>query len=184
MKKILISLLIIVLTITVAAGISPVFAQEQPTPPLSPDEAWQPPIEGGELMEPPVAVEKYSQNWSNLQVSPPVMVAPDAPGSIVNAHLVNSYGLPLTNLYGGEVCYLVVSFNGPGYFYLWEYYPLGSSNYGHWLSYRWYRPYAGVWRIGPFSAEAFDPAGRYFCRSFRNYFRKYLISIGCFGAAF
>jgi len=57
---------------------------------------------------------------------------------------------------------LIVSFNGPGYFYLWEYYPSGTSPYGHWLTYKWYRPYAGVWKIGPFAAQSFDPAGRYY----------------------
>jgi hypothetical protein len=162
MKKILIALLVLVFGLLAdISAISPIQAQEYPFPPLSPDESWQPPYEVGEFIEPPVSVETYSQTWPNLQITPPLAVAPGFPSSIVNAYLVNSYGQPLTNLYYNGVCYLVVSFNGPGYFYLWEYYPSSSTPYGHWLSYRWYRPYAGVWRIGPFAAQPLDPAGRY-----------------------
>jgi hypothetical protein len=162
MKKILIALLVTILAFSVAiTEISPVQAQDNPVPPLSPDESWQPPDEGGQSIEPPVQAETYSQTSSNLQISPPLSIEPGIPSSIVNDYLVNSYGQILTNLYGNEAIYLVVSFNGPGYFYLWEYYPYGTSPYGHWLCYRWYRPQAGVWRIGPFVAQSFDPAGRY-----------------------
>jgi len=162
MKKILAALLVIVLAQSVAiSAISPVQAQDYPFPPLSPDESWQPPYEEGEFIEPPVGVETYGQTWSSLKITPPPAVAPGTPSSIVNAYLVNGYGQILTNLYRNEACYLVVSFNGPGYFYLWEYYPSSSAPYGHWLCYRWYRPHAGVWRIGPFAAESLDPAGRY-----------------------
>ena len=160
MKKILMPLLVLVLALSAAiTATSPV--QAQSFPPLSPDESWQPPYEEGEFIEPPVGVETYGQTWSNLQITPPSAVAPGTPSSIVNAYLVNSYGQVLTNLYRNGACYLIVSLNGPGYFYLWEYYPSGTTSYGHWLCYRWYRPYAGVWRIGPFAAESLDPAGRY-----------------------
>jgi hypothetical protein len=162
MKNILIALLVLAFGLLAdISEISPVQAQEYPFPPLSPDESWQPPYEGGEFIEPPVNVETYGQTWSNLQITPPLAVAPGIPSSMVNAYLVNSYGQILTNLYHNGVCYLIVSFNGPGYFYLWEYYPSSSTLYGHWLCYRWYRPYAGVWRIGPFAAQPLDPAGRY-----------------------
>lgn len=165
MKKILTATLIFILAISSAVGaISPVMAQGEPVPPASPDETWQPPYEEGKLIEPPVDVETYGQTWSNLQIAPPHAVSPGAPGSIVSAYLVNSYGQVMTNLYRNEACYLVVSFDGPGYFYLWEYYPSGVAPYGHWLTYRWYRPYAGVWKIGPFVAEPSDPPGRYFWR--------------------
>lgn len=161
MKKILMPLLVIILSISSVVGvISPVQAQAQPSPPQSPEASWQPPDEGGE-MAPPVGVEQYGQTWSNLKVQQPMTVAPGLSSSIVDAYLVNGYGQLLTTLRPSEVCYLVVSFNGPGYFYLWEYYPSGSTPYGHWLCYRWYRPYAGVWKIGPFAAESFDPSGRY-----------------------
>src|SRR4030042_1539266 len=162
MKKILIALLVITLGLLAdISAISPAQTDDDTLPPLSPDESWQPPYEGGALIEPPVNVETYSQSWSNLQIPPPLAVSPFMPGSIANAYLVNSYGQPLTNLYNNQVCYLVISVNGPGYFYLWEYYPSGTTPYGHWLCYRWYRPYAGVWRIGPFAAQSFDPSGRY-----------------------
>ncbi|MFC2050713.1 hypothetical protein ACFLTN_06010 [Chloroflexota bacterium] len=162
MKRILIALLILALGLLADINaISPVQAEDYHFPPLSPDESWQPPYEEGEFIEPPVKVETYSQSWSNLQIPLPSPVSPSIPSSIVNAYLVNSYGQILTNLYRNEICYLIVSFNGPGYFYLWEYYPSGTMPYGHWLCYRWYRPHAGVWRIGPFAAQAFDPAGRY-----------------------
>ena len=151
---------ILALSVTISE-ISSVQAQDNPVPPLSPDESWQPPDEAGQSIEPPVQVETYSQTSSNLQISPPLSIEPGIPSSIVNAYLVNSYGQILTNLYRNEACYLIVSFNGPGYFYLWEYYPYSTSPYGHWLCYRWYRPYAGVWRIGPFVAQSFDPAGGY-----------------------
>jgi hypothetical protein len=162
MKNILIALLVAILSFSIAfTGILPVLAQDNPVPPASPDELWQPPDEAGQSVEPPVQVEPYSQTSSSLQIMPPPSVEPGIPSSIVNAYLVNSYGQILTNLYRNEAVYLVVSFNGSGYFYLWEYYPYGNSPYGHWLCYRWYRPYAGVWRIGPFVAQSFDPAGRY-----------------------
>ena len=162
MKKILMALLVPILALSVTISeISSVQAQDNPVPPLSPDESWQPPDGAGQSIEPPVQVETYSQTSSNLQISPPLSIEPGIPSSIVNAYLVNSYGQILTNLYRNEACYLIVSFNGPGYFYLWEYYPYSTLPYGHWLCYRWYRPYAGVWRIGPFVAQSFDPAGGY-----------------------
>jgi len=167
MKKIIMPLLIALMVVSAAASIfSPV--QAQPSPPVNPDEGWQPPTEGGELVEPPVGVDTYNQTWPSLQMTVPPSPPPGAAGSIVNAYLVTSYGQTLYNLYRNDLCYLVVSFNGPGYFYLWEYYPPGSTPYGHWLCYRWYRPYAGVWRIGPFSAEAWDPDGTYVWKMWYN----------------
>jgi hypothetical protein len=161
-KKILIALLAVTLGLSAyVSAISPVQAQDYPSPPSSPDEAWQPPYEGKEPIEPPVNVETYSQGWSGLQIPPPLAVAPSMPSSIVNAFLVDSHGQTLTHLYQEQLCYLIISVNGPGYFYLWEYYPPGTNPYGHWLCYRWYRLRSGVWRIGPFAAQPFDPAGRY-----------------------
>ena len=155
-------LMLLILTLTAASlftSLSPVEAQ--PSPPVSPEASWQPPDEGGETLEPQVGVDTYRQTWPNLQMLAPSPVPPGVSGSITNAYLVNSYGQLLSTLYGTEACYLVVSFNSPGYFYLWEYYPSGANTYGHWLIYRWYRPYAGVWKIGPFTASSGDPDGRY-----------------------
>ncbi|MGA2157758.1 MAG: FHA domain-containing protein [Dehalococcoidia bacterium] len=163
MKKILMPLLILGLVCTSAASIfSPVLAQSEATPPISPDETWQPPYDGGTSLDPSVGVETYGQNWPALQIPLPSPVQPGIPSSITNAYLVNSYGQLLTNLYSTQQVYLIVSFNGPGYFYLWEYYPSGNSPYGHWLCYRWYRPGAGVWKIGPFAAQQWDTSGRYY----------------------
>jgi len=155
-------LLMLILTVTAASlftSLSPVEAQ--PSPPVSPESFWQPPDEGGEALEPQVGVDTYRQTWPNLQMLAPSPVPPGVSGSITNAYLVNSYGQLLSTLYGNEACYLVVSFNSPGYYYLWEYYPSSADTYGHWLIYRWYRPYAGVWKIGPFTASSGDPDGRY-----------------------
>jgi hypothetical protein len=164
-RNILTAVLVTVLAFSVTiTEISPVRAQDNPTPPLSPNESWQPPDEAGKSIEPPVQVETYSQTSSSLQISPPTPIGPGIPSSLVNAYLVNNYGQTLTNLYSNQAVYLVVSFDGPGYFYLWEYYPHGTSPYGHWLCYKWYRPHAGIWRIGPFVAQSFDPAGRYIWR--------------------
>jgi hypothetical protein len=154
--------MMLVLTLTAASlftSLSPVEAQ--PSPPVSPEASWQPPDEGGEALEPQVGVDIYRQTWPNLQMLAPSPVPPGMSGSITNAYLVNNYGQLLSTLYGTEACYLVASFNSPGYFYLWEYYPSGADTYGHWLIYRWYRPYAGVWKIGPFTASPGDPDGRY-----------------------
>jgi hypothetical protein len=161
-KSISIALLVAVMAFSVAAAqISPVRADDNPVPPVSPEESWQPPDESGQSVEPPVPVEQYSQTTAGMQIAPPSPVIPGSAGSIVKAYLVDRYGRTVTNLYGNEALYLVVSVNGPGYFYLWEYYPYGSTPYGHWLCYRWDRPYAGIWRVGPFVAQSFDPTGRY-----------------------
>jgi hypothetical protein len=160
MKNILVMFLAILLAVTFSAALfAP--AEAQSAPPINPDAAWQPPEEGGEAVAPSVGVETYLQTYPNLQIMTPPVVPSGLPGSIVNAYIVNSHGQVLSTLRGNEVCYLIVSLNGPGYFYLWEYYPAGSTPYGHWLAYRWYRPSAGVWRIGPFQAGAWDANGRY-----------------------
>ena len=161
MKKI-ISISFIVLMVAVSAVFtmfSPAAAQS--SPPSNPDAFWQPPDDGIESVAPSVGVETYQQNYPNLQLAPVPSVPIGPGGAIVNAYIVNSYGQILSTLRGNETCYLVISINSPGYFYLWEYYPAGSTPYGHWLCYRWYRPYAGIWRIGPFQAGAWDPSGRY-----------------------
>jgi hypothetical protein len=160
MKKALIPLLVLIMAVSSAVtSFSPVSAQA--SPPSNPDTVWQPPDEGTESVAPSAGVETYSQNYPSLQLMPVPPVPPGPGGSIINAYIVNSYGQILSTLRGSENCYLVVSVNSPGYFYLWEYYPSGSTPYGHWLSYRWYRPYAGTWKIGPFQAGAWDPSGRY-----------------------
>jgi flagellar basal body-associated protein FliL len=161
-KSISIALLVAVMALSVAAiQISPVLADDNPVPPVSPEESWQPPDKSGQSVEPPVPVEQYSQTTAGLQIAQPSPFIPGSASSIVNAYLVDRYGRTVTNLYGNEAIYLVVSVNGPGYFYLWEYYPYGSTPYGHWLCYKWDRPYSGIWRIGPFVAQSFDPTGRY-----------------------
>jgi len=160
MKNIYLMILVLAMTTaSVLTLLSPV--QAQPSPPVNPEASWQPPDEGGEALEPSVGVDTYRQTWPNLQMLAPSPVPPGVYGSITNAYLVNSYGQLLSTLYGNEACYLVISFNSPGYFYLWEYYPSSANVYGHWLIYRWYRPYAGVWKIGPFTAGPGDPDGRY-----------------------
>jgi hypothetical protein len=163
MKKRLMGLLIITLALSAVFSVAlPVKADDFPLPPLSPAESWHPPYAVTQVLEPPVNVEAYDQLGLNLQMSSPMAIVPGVPSSIVNTYLVNSYGQVLTSLYRNQICYLIVSLNSPGYFYLWEYYPTGTSPHGHWLCYRWYRPHAGVWRIGPFAAQSFDPAGRYY----------------------
>ncbi len=165
MKRSLSVFLIVVLASLAAIGlISPATAQDYPFPPADPTEPWQPPYSGEEPKEPPVKVEVYGQTWPSLQISPPEVAPRTAPGSIVGACLVNSYGQILTNLYRNWACYLIVSVSSSGYFYLWEYYPPGTLPYGHWLCYRWHIPHAGVWQLGPFVAEPFDPPGRYVWR--------------------
>ena len=160
MKRILIPVLVLIMAVTSAVTLfSP--AEGQSSPPSNPDASWQPPEGGTESIAPSVGVETYNQTYPNLQLVPSPSVQVGLPGSIVNAYLVNSNGQVLSTLRGNEICYLVVSLNGPGYLYLWEYYPSGSSPYGHWLVYRWYRPSAGIWRIGPFQAGAWDSNGRY-----------------------
>jgi len=168
-KKLLISLLVIITAFSfVLTEMSPVMAEDNPIPPESPDEAWQPPDEVGQSVEPSVPAEPYSQSSPGQSSSglymAPLTLEPGGSGSIVNAYLVNSYGQVVTTLYGNQSIYLIVSLSSPGYFYLWEYYPRGTYPYGHWLCYRWYRPYAGTWRIGPFVAQPTDPSGRYVWR--------------------
>jgi hypothetical protein len=160
-KKILACLSILIALSTSIAAVNPALAQDMPFPPLSPDALWQPPFDGIVTINPQVGVEMYAHTWPNLQLSSPVQAAPGNPGSIHGAFLVNSYGQVLQTLYRNDACYLVVSLDSPGYFYLWEYYPAGNMTYGHWLLYRWHCPGVGIWKIGPFKAEIFDPAGQY-----------------------
>jgi hypothetical protein len=160
-KNILMALLTAILAFSaVLIAVAPVRAQDNPIPPLSLDESWQPPIEAGQPIDPPVPAETYSLTSPSVQMAP-LSLEPGISGSITNAYVVDNYGQVLTTLYGSQTIYLLVSFNGPGYFYLWEYYPYGTSPYGHWLCYKWYRPYAGTWKIGPFVAQSLDPAGQY-----------------------
>jgi pSer/pThr/pTyr-binding forkhead associated (FHA) protein len=168
MKKLILAVLIALVAELSFIPVLPVQADDYPQPPANPEESWQPPEEGGTI-EPPVAVEQYSGSSSDPQIMPQqqqlapqqTQIAPGVMSIITNAFLVDSHGQVLSNLYWNEPCYLIVYFNGPGYFYLWEYYPAGTPAYGHWLCYRWYRPVAGAWKIGPFVAEPGDPAGRY-----------------------
>jgi hypothetical protein len=165
MKKSFSAFLVVILAFVAAVGAAlPVGAQDFPSPPSDPQEPWQPPYGGEQSLEPPVRAETYGQTWPSLQISPPEVAPGTAPAAIVGACLVNSYGHILTNLYRNWACYLIVSVSGPGYFYLWEYYPPGTVPYGHWLCYRWYIPRAGVWQLGPFVAEPYDPPGRYVWR--------------------
>jgi len=162
MKKIIaIIITVLLLLMAMVTEATPAFAGDYPLPPASWEMPWHPPYEGGGSINPPVKVEVYGQTWSNLHIPLPDAVPTGIPGSIDTAYLVNSYGQVVSNLYRNGTTYLLVSVNGPGYFYLWEYYPSEVIPYGHWLCYRWSCPYAGVWRLGPFNAETFDPAGRY-----------------------
>jgi hypothetical protein len=160
MKKIIIAILIAVLFQLAFMPVLPVNADEGSSPPANPEESWLPP-ESGEVIEPPVDVQIYNESSSGIQTAPFPSGYPVTTGKIASAYLVDSYGRPLTSLYRNETCYLIINFTGPGYFYLWEYYPAGAYSYGHWLCYRWYRPISGVWRIGPFAAQPGDTAGRY-----------------------
>ncbi len=127
MKRIFVAILLVVLILFGVGNIaSPVNAQDYPFPPLSPETPWQPPYEGTGSIDLSAKVELYGQIWSNLQIPPPSPAAPGVPSSIIYAYLVNNYGQILTNLYRNGSCYLVLSVNGPGYLYLWEYYPYGA----------------------------------------------------------
>jgi hypothetical protein len=160
MNKIILAILIALSLQLAVMPVLPVDADDHPLPPPNPEQSWQPPVEGG-VIDPPVQVEQYSGGNPGIQAAPAPYTFPESAGTITNIYVVNSYGRVLTDLYRNETCYLIVSFNGPGYFYLWEYYPQGTSAYGHWLSYRWSRPYGGTWKIGPFAAQPGDPPGRY-----------------------
>lgn len=162
MKKIALAILLLALSeLAVGCLITPVNAQEYPFPPVNAEEQWQPPYEPGTVIEPPAGVEVYAQTWPNLQIAQPSAVPHGTAATIINASIVNSRGQIITSLYRTGICYMIVSVNGPGYFYLWEYYPSGTARYGHWLCYRWYCPGAGIWKIGPYAAQSTDPAGMY-----------------------
>jgi hypothetical protein len=152
-------LLLAALLAVLCSTVIPATAQAMPSPPPNPEAAWQPP-DDGESVDPPVGVEVYSHPNTGTQVTLPSPAPYGASSSITTAYIINSYGQLVNTLYRGELCYLILSVNGPGYFYLWEYYPTGSP-YGHWLCYKWYRPGAGVWKIGPFVAQSGDPEGYY-----------------------
>ena len=95
MKNICLALLILTLAISsVVTSLSPV--QAQPSPPASPEAAWQPPDEGGESVAPSVGVETYRQTWPNLQMLAPSPV----PREVESVKRSIGYMSQLFSLYG------------------------------------------------------------------------------------
>ena len=60
-----------------------------------------------------------------------------------------------------EPFYLSIQINVPGVFYLAEYFPSDSGMPPHWLMYRYKLDRAGVWTLGPFYPDAYEPAGQH-----------------------
>lgn len=141
----------------------PLPAHAQPEPPQNADEAWDPPDEEGESIAPSVSVDEFTGtlDWT---------LPPPTPGRgiIVNAYLADAFGRPKTSFRGGEIIYLMVGVSGQGFLSLYEYYPTGwTGRWGHWLFWRWWRG-AGIWRIGPFYPEQWQPDGMYTWRLWFN----------------
>jgi hypothetical protein len=149
MKKIgfIFSLVLTILTL-VTLFAAPVYAQ--PSPPPNPDTPWQPPETDTEVLTSPSA--RFSLN----SVVPPPPVG--TRGRIINAYLHDQTGNGKTDFIANEIFFLVFSVNGPGWFYLYEYYPQGSGPQGHWLLYN--NPIGGgVYELGPFYPESNEPKG-------------------------
>jgi hypothetical protein len=64
-----------------------------------------------------------------------------------------------------DTWYIDIDINAPGWLYIYEYYPEGSSPGGKWIAYKWHLKESGVWKLGPFSASADEPQGQHIYRT-------------------
>jgi hypothetical protein len=66
---------------------------------------------------------------------------------------------------GNEIWYLQIDINNPGWLYIFEYFPAGSSSPGKWLAYKWEIAQSGLWELGPFTPDTNEPEGEHIYRA-------------------
>jgi hypothetical protein len=59
---------------------------------------------------------------------------------------------------------IYVDINLPGWIYIYEYLPPSSNPTGRWLAYKWQVTQSGIWKLGPFTPAANEPAGLHIYR--------------------
>lgn len=64
---------------------------------------------------------------------------------------------------GNENWELLIDINLPGLIYIYEYLPAGSNPSGKWIAYKW-QAQSGIWKLGPFTPDANEPAGQHLYR--------------------
>lgn len=158
----------------VLAGLLPsvgIVAAQDIQPPADPRESWTPPeSDGGSYMEPGMkanfdASSALPESSSGSTVGPNSAYYPHPPylpftPSILSAEFIDDSGAVRSSL-RNEPFFLRVRVNTPGAFYLAEYFPSDSGMSPHWLMYRYQLDRAGMWTLGPFYPDDYEPLGRH-----------------------
>ena len=61
----------------------------------------------------------------------------------------------------GDKWFLDIDINAPGWIFIWEYYPKGSTYERKQVAWKWHLKESGVWNLGPFSATGDEPEGQH-----------------------
>jgi len=131
------------ITVTVALiviALLPIAVLADSEPPEDPTIAWELPTD--------------SSYRSSLSTTP-------SQGSIVSAFMTDNNGQRKNKYNENEIYFLEVSINQPGFLWVAEYYPTGSTGPSrHWILQNYRLPNAGTHRI-QFSPEPYQPEGKY-----------------------
>jgi hypothetical protein len=64
----------------------------------------------------------------------------------------------------GDKWFLDIDINAPGWIFIWEYYPKGSTYERKRIAWKWHLKEIGVWNLGPFKATGDEPEGQHIYR--------------------
>lgn len=127
----------------------PSTAEAQSPPPADPLQSWFPYDDGQEIAPP---------SFVQTQITaPPLTMTPPS----VSADLRDSSGAKTAKFVANESWYLIIKPNMEGQLYIYEFYPAGYNQQGHWIAYKWPISPAGTIEIGPFAAQANEPEGEH-----------------------
>lgn len=147
-----------------------VYAQDI-LPPDDPEGAWTPPENDGAAYAAPGVKAEFdkaaspvepSTGYSTSQSSSyyPYPPYPPAVPVIISTSFIDESGNVRTR-FESELFYLRLQINTPGLFYIAEYFPAGSGLSPHWLMYGYKLDRAGIWNLGPFYPDVYEPKGQH-----------------------
>lgn len=101
---------------------------------------------------------------SQPEIDPPVYieylgptVQPDNAVPNYTAEMINESGQIQDRIYGSDKWYLDIDINTPGWLYIYEFLPLNPVSEGQWLAYKWNPGKNGIWQLGPFPDQKYEP---------------------------